>query len=127
MSRNSKTSQCFLHSLPTETICSILKAVLDDIVKNDMHRVLAGGLPFPYTMALVCRHWRDIVSSTHELWTRIFCVLPQEKLQWMSSQMEKTGSYPVHLTIINKDDTTHEIYPILRLVTPHLQRLRSLR
>ncbi|KAG1888751.1 hypothetical protein F4604DRAFT_965772 [Suillus subluteus] len=129
-----KTPQCFIHSLPTETVYIILKTLLDDIVEDDMmrtpdakHRVLAGGLPFPHTMALVCRHWRDIVSSAPELWTRVFCVLPQEELQWMSSQLQKSASYPVHLTIIHQHDIVCGIYPILSLIAPHLQRLKSLR
>ncbi|KAG2031406.1 hypothetical protein BDR03DRAFT_972606 [Suillus americanus] len=78
-------TRCSFQSLPTETKCSILKTVLESMVEDDMmatpedeNQVLAGGLPFPHTMALVCRHWRNIVSSTPELWTRISWALPLE-------------------------------------------------
>ncbi|KAG1736072.1 uncharacterized protein EDB91DRAFT_534627 [Suillus paluster] len=126
--------QCYLDSLHTEMVCSILKAALEVIVEEDMmitpqarHRVLAGGLPFPHTMALVCRRWRDIVSSTSELWTRIFYVSPQVEVQWMRSQLERTGNHPLNLTIINQRGPYFGISSILSCIAPHVQRLRSLR
>ncbi|KAG2341171.1 hypothetical protein BDR05DRAFT_459735 [Suillus weaverae] len=129
--------RCSFLSLPAETVSSILKAVLEDIVQDDMvitpaaeHQMLAGGLPFPHTMALVCRRWRDIVSSTPELWTRIFwviCVPEEEDRHHINSQLEKLGSYPFHLTIINSWSHTRGIRVILHRIAPHLQRLKSLR
>ncbi|KAG2125972.1 hypothetical protein DEU56DRAFT_823546 [Suillus clintonianus] len=136
MSQTSQ-SECFIHSLPTETVCNILKTLLYDIIEDDMirtpeakHRVLAGGLPFLHTMALVCRHWRDIVSSTPELWTRIFCVFPQEELRWMKSQLKKTVRYPIHLTVILNhypDDAVDWVCRVFRVIARNLQRLKSLR
>ncbi|KAG2147717.1 uncharacterized protein EDB93DRAFT_399704 [Suillus bovinus] len=130
-------TQCSFSSLPAETVCSILKAVLDDIVQDDMmvtpepeHQLLAGGLTFPHTMASVCKRWRDIVSSTPELWTRIFWmidVLYDEGRHPIKSQLEKSGSYPVHLTIINSWSHSHGIRVILHHIEPYLQRLKSLR
>ncbi|KAG1876319.1 hypothetical protein F4604DRAFT_693258 [Suillus subluteus] len=129
MARKQKMVRCSFQSLPTETKCSILKTVLESMVEDDMmatpeneHQVLAGGLPFPHTMALVCRHWRNIVSSTPELWTRICCVLPLED-QRVTSQLKKAGSYPVHLII--KQNLLSRRHP-LSLISSHLQRLKSL-
>ncbi|KAG1767992.1 hypothetical protein EDD22DRAFT_874189 [Suillus occidentalis] len=90
-------------SLPSETLCSILKFALQDIIDDDMmttaeakHRVIAGGLPFPHTMASVCRQWRDVVSSAPELWTRIFCVMPHKRRhQTLTSQLQKSHGHPV--------------------------------
>ncbi|KAG1748108.1 hypothetical protein EDB19DRAFT_2022926 [Suillus lakei] len=52
---------CTVQLLPAETLCSILKAALDNIVEDDMmltpktkYRTLEGGLPFPHTIALHC-------------------------------------------------------------------------
>ncbi|KAG2032151.1 hypothetical protein BDR03DRAFT_970798 [Suillus americanus] len=139
MARNVKRrmSQSSFSSLPAEMVSSILKAVLEDIVQDDMmrtpeaeHQILAGGLPFPLTMALVCRLWRDIVSSTPELWTRIFWIIsvPEEEgCHRINSQLEKSGNYPVHLTIINSWSHHRGIRVILHHIAPHLQRLKSLR
>ncbi|KAG2109851.1 uncharacterized protein F5147DRAFT_139759 [Suillus discolor] len=122
-------TQCSFQSLPTETMCSIFKIVLESIVEDDMtatpkneHCMLAGGMPFPHTMALVCRHWRNIVFSMLELWTRISWA-PSMNDQWLSSQLQKTGSYPVHLVI--KDQLLGRIFPP-SFTSLHLQRLKSL-
>ncbi|KAG1868550.1 hypothetical protein F4604DRAFT_1682196 [Suillus subluteus] len=118
-------------------VSSILKAGLEGIVQDDRmrtpeaeHQILAGGLPFPHTMALVCRLWRDIVSSTPELWTRIFWMIsvPEEEgCHLIDSQLEKSGNYPIHLTIINSWSHQRGIRVILHHIAPHLQRLKSLR
>lgn len=123
-------------SLPAETVSSILKAVLEGIVQDDMvttpeaaHQLLAGGLPFPHTMALVCKRWRDIVSSTPELWTRIFWMIyvPEEEgRHCTNAQLEKSGSYPVHLTVIDSWCHRRGIRVILQHIAPHIQRLKSL-
>ncbi|KAG1790245.1 uncharacterized protein HD556DRAFT_1393742 [Suillus plorans] len=114
-------TQRSFQSLPTETMCSIFKIILESMVEDDMmatpkneHRMLAGGMPFPHTMALVCRHWRNIVFSMPELWTRI---------SWAPSQLQKMGSYPVHLII--KDQFLGRIFPP-PFISLHLQRLKSL-
>ncbi|KAG1820817.1 uncharacterized protein BJ212DRAFT_1297322 [Suillus subaureus] len=130
-------SQCSFSSLPAEIVFSILKAVLEGIVQDDMvitpeaeHWILAGGLPFPHSMALVCRRWRDIVSSTPELWTRIFWMISvpeEEDRHRINSQLEKSGNYPVHLTIINSWCHKRGIRIILHRLAPHLQQLKSLR
>lgn len=130
-------SQCSFSSLPAETVFSILKAVLEDIVQDDMmitpeveHQMLAGGLPFTHTMALVCRRWRDIVYSAPELWTRIFWIINVPEMEGhhhINSQLEKSGSYPVHLTIFNSWSHKRGIRVILHCIAPHLQRLKSLR
>ncbi|KAG2156810.1 uncharacterized protein EDB93DRAFT_868539 [Suillus bovinus] len=90
---------------------------------ENMNKVLARSLPFPHNMALVCKHWRNIVSSTPELWTRIFWA-PFLDDQWVNLQLEKTGSYPVHF-IINVKGALSRRFP-LSLISSHLQRLKSL-
>lgn len=130
-------SRCSFSSFPAETVSSILKAVLEDIVQDDMmitpeaeHEMLTGGLPFTHTMALVCRRWRDIVSSAPELWTRIFWVISvpeKESHHRIKSQLEKSGSCPVHLTIFNSWSHKRGIRVILHHIAPHLHRLKSLR
>lgn len=54
----------------------ILKAAPDDIIISTSSQLtnglLLGGLRFPHTMALVCKHWRNVVFSSPGLWTRIF-------------------------------------------------------
>ncbi|KAG2139569.1 hypothetical protein BD769DRAFT_207326 [Suillus cothurnatus] len=129
MARKQKMIRCSFQSLPTETICSIFKIVLESMVEDDMmanpenEQVLAGGMSFHHTMALVCRHWRNIVSSTPELWTRIACsrALPLED-QRVTFQLKKAGSYPIHL-ITGQDPLSS--CPLLPLISPHLQRLKS--
>ncbi|KAG2067819.1 hypothetical protein BDR04DRAFT_1158580 [Suillus decipiens] len=106
--------------LPAETVCSILKFALENIIKDDVitiaeaeHRVIAGGLPFPHTMASVCKQRRDVISSAPELWTRIFCVMPNESThQALTSQLRKAH---------------HEVPGILNCIAPHIGRLKSLR
>ncbi|KAG2049969.1 hypothetical protein BDR06DRAFT_960672 [Suillus hirtellus] len=122
-------TQCSFQSLPTETMYSIFKIVLESIVEDDMmatpkneHRMLAGGMPFPHTMALVCRHWRNIVFSMPELWARMSWASPMNDQQ-LSSQLQKTGSYPVHLII--KVQLRGRIFPP-PFTSLHLQRLKSL-
>lgn len=107
----------FQSSLLTETICSILKIVLESMVEDDMttapeieYWVLVERLPFPHTVALVCSHWRHIVSSTPELWTR-------------KSPLKKTGNFPVHLIV--KQNSLSRRLP-LSLTSPYLQQLKSL-
>ncbi|KAG1749080.1 uncharacterized protein EDB91DRAFT_1344745, partial [Suillus paluster] len=129
-----RKGQTYFVLLLAETLSSILKTALEDIIKDDMmtdpkaeHCMMEGGLPFPHTMALVCRHWRDIMSSAPELWTRIFCVLPQENSQrTLSSQLEETSTHPVHLTIVNQH-YFREVFAILCCVAPHIGRLGSFR
>ncbi|KAG1776358.1 hypothetical protein EV702DRAFT_347017 [Suillus placidus] len=123
--------------LPAETVCSILKFALEDIIEDDMtttaeaeHQFIAGGLPFPHTMASVCRQWRDVISSAPELWTRIFCVMPHKnKHQTLTSQLQKTHGHPVHLTIVNKQDhlAQDEVPGILNCIALHIGQLKSLR
>ncbi|KAG1876829.1 hypothetical protein C8R48DRAFT_329939 [Suillus tomentosus] len=122
-------TQCSFQSLPTETMYSIFKIVLESIVEDDMtatpkneHRMLAGGMPFPHTVALVCRHWRNIVFSMPELWARISWASSMND-QRLSSQLQKTGSYPVHLII--KVQLLGRIFPP-SFTSLHLQRLKSL-
>ncbi|KAG1800282.1 uncharacterized protein HD556DRAFT_1342150 [Suillus plorans] len=122
-------TQRSFQSLPTETMCSIFKIILESMVEDDMmatpkndHRMLAGSLPFPHTMALVCRHWRNIVFSMPELWTRISWA-PSMNDQWVSSQLQKTGSHPVHFVI--KDKLLGRIFPP-SFTSLYLQRLKSL-
>ncbi|KAG1745210.1 hypothetical protein EDB19DRAFT_1693054 [Suillus lakei] len=124
-------------SLPAETVCSILKFALVGIIEDDMmttaeakHRVIAGGLPFPHTMASVCRQWRDVVASAPELWTRIFCTMPHKSShQTLTSQLEKTRGHAVHLTIVNKQNHLEqdEIPGILNCIALNIGRLKSLR
>lgn len=126
-----------VESLPSETIYSILKFALQDIIDDDMmttaeakHRVIAGGLPFPHTMASVCRQWRDVVSSAPELWTRIFCVMPHKRShQTLTSQLQKSHGHPVHLTIVNKHNHLQqdEVPGILNCIALNIGRLKSLR
>lgn len=130
MARKQKMTRCFFQSLPTETMCNIFKIVSESMVEDDImetpreeNRVLAGGLPFTLTMALVCKYWRNIVSSMPVL-RRISWALPL-KDQWMSSQLKKSGSYPVHLTITQNRVITRPFF-LGTLVSPHLQRLKSL-
>ncbi|KAG1876327.1 hypothetical protein F4604DRAFT_1955059 [Suillus subluteus] len=123
--------------LPAETVCSILKLALENIIEDDMmttaeaeHRVIAGGLPFPHTMASVCRQWRDVVSSAPELWTRIFCMIPHKsRHQTLISQLRKACGHPVHLTIINKHNhlKQDEVPGILNCIALHIGQLKSLR
>jgi hypothetical protein len=132
-----RTQVCSINSLPAETLCGIMKAVLESIVEQDMmttpaaeHRGLVGGLPFPHTMALVCRHWRNTVSSAPELWTRIFIVLPKKREhQTLSSQLKKAGnSSPIDVTILGADEYKNpHIDKVLPFIIPHIRRLRSLR
>ncbi|KAG1748107.1 hypothetical protein EDB19DRAFT_1825827 [Suillus lakei] len=67
----------YVQLLPAETLCTILKAALDNVVEDDMmitpeaeHRMLEGGLPFPHTMALILCHapegWPADVEVTAE-------------------------------------------------------------
>ena len=139
VSMRPRMGPCFIHLLPTETLCSILKAALEDIVEQDMmgapnekDRVLVGDLPFPNTMALVCRRWRDIVSSAPELWTRIFCILPEGRdAQTLDFQLKKAGnSIPIDLTILADFGCKEGLIPddkALLSIAPHVRRLRSLR
>ncbi|OJA20213.1 hypothetical protein AZE42_02125 [Rhizopogon vesiculosus] len=131
--------KCSIQALPAEILCDILKAMLEVIVKQDMMvnpaaenrpGVTVGDLPFPHTMALVCRHWRDTVWSARELWTRIFVVLPMETgRQTLRSQLEKTGnSTPIDLTIVGvESEKALNLREVLVSIAPHIQRLRSLR
>lgn len=119
----------FQSSLLTETICSILKIVLESMVEDDMttapeieYWVLVERLPFPHTVALVCSHWRHIVSSTPELWTRISWTLPLE-VPVAKSPLKKTGNFPVHLIV--KQNSLSRRLP-LSLTSPYLQQLKSL-
>ncbi|OJA12085.1 hypothetical protein AZE42_02181 [Rhizopogon vesiculosus] len=117
--------------LPAEVLRMILKGALEGIVEQDMMTSpVAQDLSFPRTMASVCRQWRDLVSSAPELWTRIFCVLPDERWEQTSSfELKKaTNSRSVDLTVVvvgrrMKDD----LDKVLSCVTPHIGRLRSLR
>lgn len=126
--------------LPSETLCSIFRFALEDIIEDDMkttaeaeHRIIAGGLPFPHTMASVCRQWRDVISSAPELWTRIFCVMPNKSrhqtLTDLTSQLQKAHDYPVHLTIVNKHNylKQKEVPRILNFIALHIGQLKSLR
>jgi len=102
-------------------LCGILKAVLEGIVEQEMmmgpvenDRVLTENFSFPNTMALVCRRWRDIVSSAPELWTRIFCMFPEKNKQTLDFQLKKTGkTIPIDLTIVKTDPTLRGDAPLL--------------
>ncbi|KAG1800272.1 uncharacterized protein HD556DRAFT_1342037 [Suillus plorans] len=135
-----KLTRASVKLLPSETLCSIFRFALEDIIEDDMkttaeaeHRVIAGGLPFPHTMASVCRQWRDVISSAPELWTRIFCVMPnksrRQTLTDLTSQLQKAHGYPVHLTIVNKHNhlKQKEVPRILNFIALHIGQLKSLR
>ncbi|KAG2357336.1 hypothetical protein BDR07DRAFT_376155 [Suillus spraguei] len=129
MAQKQKTTRCSFQSLPTEIVCNILKIVLESIVEDDIMEtpgenwVLAGGLPSTVTITLVCKYWRNIVSSMPELrW--IPWALPLED-QRMSSELKKLGSHPVNLAI-TQNPALIRPFSLGPFISPHLERLKSL-
>jgi hypothetical protein len=85
--------------------------------------VLLGGLRFPHTMALMCKHWGDVVFSSPGLWTRIFSFLTNSNvdIHILSCQLEKTASYTVDWTMFGYSNSHPEGPTII------FWRFRSLR
>lgn len=78
-----------------------------------------GGTWHIQNLAMVCRRWMLVASSTNELWTHISA----DSFPAVAIKLQRSGNLPLRIRVNRSDD--HE-KGSLALILPHRRRIRSL-
>jgi hypothetical protein len=129
-------------SLPTELWVSIFAIGSGDEAPN-------AGMPFTLAISQVCRAWRRLVHSFSSLWTSVYVPLAPSYQHWpyatLATQLRRSGDLLIDVIITALFDTPTDsdlycswrgdwqrelpaqLIRVGRQLTPHAQRIRSLR
>jgi len=106
------------NALPTELLVWIFKAgALIPAHRNE--------LPFPLLVSRICRHWRDIVIDSPDVWTNVQWYVPSRPFPAIWFERSKSClldiTLQVHSCYLEQDEDL-DISPLI----PHMDRCRRL-
>ncbi|KAJ7504902.1 hypothetical protein B0H11DRAFT_2343264 [Mycena galericulata] len=127
-----KERTCYIALVPTELLCDIfilaLPCTSTITVASDRISHMRKIRRAPWTLAHVCRHWRDVAVSIPKLWTGIaFSSLFSERheLRLLNAQLRRSQHEPLDV-IIGLDRASTFFDVALQRLSQHCGRWRSL-
>jgi hypothetical protein len=114
-------------AVPTAPIASLPNEILAEIFEAGylLPRSASPERPYEIVVSQVTRRWRDVATRTPLLWTEVH-ILPMPAFDLVSLYLARSKSLPIDLRITSADSAGLITGRILRMISAHADRWRSL-